>query len=51
MESRRMALIALLGVILFLIYQAWQTDFPKPVAQAAATATATAAAKRVPNRQ
>lgn len=43
MESRRMALIALLGVILFLIYQAWQTDFPKPVAQAAATATATAA--------
>jgi len=40
METRRMALIALLGVILFLIYQAWQTDYPKVAVDSAPTATA-----------
>jgi YidC/Oxa1 family membrane protein insertase len=29
MENRRLALIALLGVMLFMIYQAWQTDYGK----------------------
>ncbi len=43
MESRRMALIALLGVILFLMYQSWQTDYPK-VAAVTTSAAATAAA-------
>ena len=31
-----MVLVALLGVILFLLYQAWQTDYVKPLQQAAA---------------
>ena len=43
MESRRMALIALLGVVLFLLYQAWQTDYPKVAEVPAATASPAAA--------
>ncbi|HVT35046.1 MAG TPA: membrane protein insertase YidC [Nevskiaceae bacterium] len=40
MENRRFILIALLGVVLFFIYQAWQTDYPPPaVAPAAAAAS------------
>jgi len=38
MESRRMALIAVLGVILYLIYTAWITDYPPPADAVAATA-------------
>ena len=36
MESRRMALIAVLGVILYLIYTAWITDHPPPAPPVAA---------------
>lgn len=42
MENRRMILIALIGVILFTLYQAWQADYAKP--HQAATAAATPAA-------
>ena len=38
MESRRMALIAVLGVILYLIYTAWITDYPPPAEAVAAAA-------------
>jgi YidC/Oxa1 family membrane protein insertase len=47
MENRRMVLVALLGVILFLLYQAWQTDYVKPLQQAAAQAPAAASAAAV----
>ena len=42
MENRRFILIALLGVVLFFIYQAWQTDYPPPATppQTATTAPA-----------
>jgi YidC/Oxa1 family membrane protein insertase len=43
MESRRMALIALFGVIVYLLYQAWITDYP-PAKPAAAIAAGAAAA-------
>jgi len=37
MENRRFILIALLGVVLFFIYQAWQKDYgAKPLPQAPA---------------
>jgi YidC/Oxa1 family membrane protein insertase len=40
MENRRFILIALLGAVLFFIYQAWIKDFaPAPVAPAATAAT------------
>jgi YidC/Oxa1 family membrane protein insertase len=48
MESRRMALIALLGVILYLIYQAWETDYPKIPVVASTTATSADAPTAVP---
>lgn len=38
MENRRFFLIAIFGVLLFLTYQAWQKDHPKPVASATAPA-------------
>ncbi|MCX7072986.1 MAG: membrane protein insertase YidC [Gammaproteobacteria bacterium] len=38
MESRRIALIAVLGVILYLIYTAWITDHPPPAPPIAAAA-------------
>ena len=42
MENRRFILIALLGVVLFFIYQAWQKDYgAKPLPQAPATAAVT----------
>jgi len=44
METRRMALIAVLGVILFLLYEAWNKDFPSAAAIAATSPAATAAA-------
>ncbi len=43
MENRRFILIALLGVVLFFMYQAWQKDYtaqPMPVASPAAPAVA-----------
>lgn len=43
MENRRFVLLAFFGVLLFFIYQAWQTDYGKPATPvAAAPATATA---------
>ncbi|MFI4979847.1 MAG: membrane protein insertase YidC [Nevskiales bacterium] len=30
MENRRMVLVAFLGLFLFLLYQAWETDYAKP---------------------
>jgi len=49
MENRRFILIALLGVVLFFIYQAWQKDYgAKPLPQAPAAATAAAAIDDVP---
>lgn len=42
MESRRMALIAVLGVVLYLIYTAWITDYPPPAAIAAPTVASAA---------
>jgi YidC/Oxa1 family membrane protein insertase len=36
MENRRMVLVAFLGLVLFLLYNAWQTDYVKPQAAAAA---------------
>lgn len=46
MENRRFILIALIGVVLFFLYQAWEADHgsPKPVAQDAQAPSATAAA-------
>jgi YidC/Oxa1 family membrane protein insertase len=44
MESRRMALIAVLGVILYLIYTAWITDHPATVAVGPAIASQAAPA-------
>ncbi|MDR3416381.1 MAG: membrane protein insertase YidC [Nevskia sp.] len=44
MENRRMILVALLGVVLFLLYQGWQNDYVKPQQVAAATAAAAATA-------
>lgn len=41
MENRRFMLIALLGVVLFFLYQAWQKDYAAPVAAPAATPMAT----------
>jgi YidC/Oxa1 family membrane protein insertase len=35
MENRRMILVALLGLVLFLMYSAWQTDYGKAAATAA----------------
>lgn len=43
MENRRMVLIALIGVILFLLYQAWQVDYAKPHEAAAPSSSSTAA--------
>lgn len=44
MENRRFILIALLGVVLFFLYQAWQKDYaPAPHATAQATAESLAA--------
>jgi len=43
METRRMALIAVLGVILYLIYTAWITDHPPAQLQTASVAAAPAA--------
>jgi YidC/Oxa1 family membrane protein insertase len=43
MENRRLALIALLGVMIFMLYQAWQADYGKTAAvplPAASTAAA-----------
>ena len=40
MENRRILLIALIGVILFLLYQNWQVDYAKPPAPAAPQAAA-----------
>jgi YidC/Oxa1 family membrane protein insertase len=41
MENRRFILIALLGVVLFFIYQAWKKDFPTtPATSPSAAATA-----------
>ena len=34
MENRRMILVALLGLVLFLIYSAWQKDYGTPPATA-----------------
>ncbi len=46
MENRRFILIALIGVVLFFLYQAWEADYgsPRPVAQDAQAPNATAAA-------
>ncbi|HEU0198744.1 MAG TPA: membrane protein insertase YidC [Nevskiaceae bacterium] len=55
METRRFALVALLGVLLFFIYQAWEKDYgPGVVATtspAAAATTASAATAAVPPPQ
>jgi len=48
MESRRMALIALIGVILYLLYQAWQTDYPPPVPVAQQSSTTEVSANATP---
>jgi len=40
MENRRMVLVAFIGLFLFLLYQAWQTDYVKPAAAVAAAAAA-----------
>ena len=42
METRRMALIAVLGVILYLIYTAWITDHPSVAAPTSVSAAAAA---------
>ncbi|MBL6749129.1 MAG: membrane protein insertase YidC [Nevskia sp.] len=39
MENRRMILIALIGVVTYLLYQAWQDDYGKAMQAAAAAAT------------
>ncbi|MGH8443973.1 MAG: membrane protein insertase YidC, partial [Solimonas sp.] len=49
MENRRFILIALLGVVLFFLYQAWQKDYGNPppsapVAQSAQPPSTEAAA-------
>jgi YidC/Oxa1 family membrane protein insertase len=44
-ENRRLILIALIGVVLFLLYQAWQTDYRG--APAASSAAGSAAAPQV----
>lgn len=43
MENRRMILLALIGVIVYLLYEAWQTDYAKPPSPPAQAAAATAA--------
>ncbi len=43
MENRRMVLVAFMGLFLFLIYQAWQTDYAKPAAPAGMAASGTTA--------
>ncbi|MEQ1439211.1 membrane protein insertase YidC [Fontimonas sp. SYSU GA230001] len=40
MENRRFILIALLGVVLFFLYQAWEKDYATPAAPAATAAPA-----------
>ncbi|MDM4772411.1 membrane protein insertase YidC [Solimonas sp. SE-A11] len=48
MENRRFILIALLGVVLFFIYQAWQKDYGvKPLPQAPAATAAAASANAI----
>jgi YidC/Oxa1 family membrane protein insertase len=42
METRRMMLIALAGVIVYLLYQAWQTDYAHPATPAASAGAAPA---------
>jgi YidC/Oxa1 family membrane protein insertase len=44
MENRRLALIALLGVMLFMIYQAWQADYGKGKPEPVSTSPQSAAA-------
>ncbi|HEX4870897.1 MAG TPA: membrane protein insertase YidC [Nevskiaceae bacterium] len=39
MDNRRFLLIALLGVVLFFLYQAWQKDYARPAAALAAAAS------------
>lgn len=43
MENRRFVLLALIGVIVFFMYQAWQKDYARPEAPAAAEHAPTAA--------
>lgn len=40
MENRRLILIAMIGVVLFLLYQAWQSDYGHAAARNAATSAA-----------
>lgn len=52
MENRRMILVALLGLVLFLIYSAWQKDYgqqPASLAPAATTAGGSGAGGSNPN--
>jgi len=43
MENRRMVLVAFVGLFLFLLYQAWETDYAKPPQTQAAAGSNTAA--------
>ena len=49
MENRRLVLIALLGVMLFMLYQAWQTEYGKGKQVAIPPSTAAAADAVVPD--
>jgi YidC/Oxa1 family membrane protein insertase len=48
MENRRMILLALIGVILFMLYQAWQADYARPHSAGATPAAAVAGTAATP---